>query len=214
MACPAIQAPPARRRVRSTAACREITPRRAASSRARLGLTMIVRMAPIATRTRHANKTDSFMCGTSFENASSSCDRPCPTKRPTECPSHMSCYTCDAHTTKDDMSASSSAINTTSPPYIPGDSYYCGTSFLEASSQCTHPCPTRMDSECPDGEQCYGITPCPLSTSSALGDAPSESCPIDPLSQDRHGPQAIAIACTPEAGPGDVQLQHKRRPET
>ncbi len=45
--------------------------------------------------------------------------------------------------------------------YIPGDSYYCGTSFLDASMQCTHPCPSRSDSECPNGEQCYGNTPCP-----------------------------------------------------
>ncbi|KAL3807828.1 LOW QUALITY PROTEIN: hypothetical protein ACHAXA_002148 [Cyclostephanos tholiformis] len=45
--------------------------------------------------------------------------------------------------------------------YTPGDSYYCGTSFLDASMQCTHPCPSRSDSECPHGEQCYGNTPCP-----------------------------------------------------
>ena len=42
--------------------------------------------------------------------------------------------------------------------YIP---VFYGTSFLEASSQCTHPCPTRLDSECPSGEQCYGNTSCP-----------------------------------------------------
>lgn len=55
------------------------------------------------------------------------------------------------------------ATTPTSTPeeYIPGDSYYCGISFLDASSTCTHPCPSRSDSECPNGEQCYGDTPCP-----------------------------------------------------
>ncbi|KAK1748815.1 chitinase [Skeletonema marinoi] len=105
------------------------------------------------------DETDSFMCGTTFDDASSNCDEPCPSGSPTECPSGESCFT---HTTcksidniKDEPTAAPVE------PYVPGDSFFCGTSYLEASSQCTHPCPTRLDSECPDGEQCYGSTPCP-----------------------------------------------------
>lgn len=63
----------------------------------------------------------------------------------------------------DGMKENDVMFPTTAPvvEYIPGDSFFCGTSFLEASSQCTHPCPTRLDSECPGDEQCYGNTPCP-----------------------------------------------------
>ena len=105
----------------------------------------------------HCEETDSFMCGTSFEDAASSCDKPCPTGSSTDCPTGMSCFT---HTTCT-APVADEAVPPPSPPYIPGDSFFCGTSFLEASSQCTHPCPTRLDSECPDGEQCFGDTPCP-----------------------------------------------------
>ena len=104
------------------------------------------------------DETGSFMCGTDFENAASSCDTPCPSGSPQDCPASMSCFihtTCPAHAEVDYPTISPT------PPYIPGDSFFCGKSFLEASSQCTDPCPTRLDSECPDDEQCHGNTPCP-----------------------------------------------------
>lgn len=104
------------------------------------------------------DETGSFMCGTTFEDAASSCDKPCPSGSPTDCPSTMSCFT---HTTCATDTDENQSAPVPSPPYIPGDSYFCGKSFLEASSQCTDPCPTRLDSECPDGEECYGNTPCP-----------------------------------------------------
>ena len=89
------------------------------------------------------------MCGTSFEDASS-CERPCPSGSSSECPFGESCFT---HTT---CEAPTPAQEPTASP----DSYFCGTSFLDASTQCTEPCPTMLDSECPDGQQCYANTSC------------------------------------------------------
>ena len=40
------------------------------------------------------------------------------------------------------------------------NSYYCGTSFDEASSMCTHPCPSGSSLECPNGEFCFADTSC------------------------------------------------------
>ena len=124
------------------------------------------------------DETDSFMCGTNFEEAASLCDKPCPSGSPVDCPATMSCF---AHTT---CAIDGPSILPPSPPYIPGDSFFCGESFHEASSICTKPCPTRSDSECPEGEHCYGNTPCPsratyycgvnLEEASALCDYP---CP-------------------------------------
>jgi len=135
------------------------------------------------------DKTDTFMCGATFEEASTSCDMPCPSGKSTDCPENMSCFThtaCSGGTTTTPPPTNGTNepdgdgnTDPASPPeaevdvgegedepatpeeYIPGDSYFCGLSFIEASSQCTHPCPSRSDSECPDGEQCYGDTPCP-----------------------------------------------------
>jgi hypothetical protein len=40
------------------------------------------------------------------------------------------------------------------------DSFYCGSSFDEASSTCTDPCPSGLDAECPGNEKCHKYTPC------------------------------------------------------
>ena len=95
----------------------------------------------------------SFMCGTSFEDASS-CERPCPSGSSSECPFGESCFT---HTT---CSAETEDVPDT-PAYIPGDSYFCGATYFEAATVCLDPCPSRSDDECPDGQKCYGDTPCP-----------------------------------------------------
>ena len=133
------------------------------------------------------DETDTFMCGTSFEDAALSCDKPCPSGSPVDCPTTMSCFT---HTTCT-AGIEEDPLLPPSPSYIPGDSFFCGKSFLEASSQCTDPCPTRSDSECPDGERCYGDTPCPtretyycganLEEASAICDYPCPTVSVTPL---------------------------------
>jgi len=102
--------------------------------------------------------TNSFVCGISFDDASSSCDKPCQSGSPSQCPSGMSCFT---HTTCPAETVVALPTPSPSPLYIPGDSFYCGVSFLDASSRCTSACPSRLDLECPNGETCFGSTPCP-----------------------------------------------------
>ena len=103
------------------------------------------------------DEVGSFACGTSFEEASADCDHPCPSGSPTECPSGSFCFT---HTMCS-FEAESEPTPEETTPYIPGDSFFCGTSFLDASTRCTDACPSRLDIECPNGEKCFGSTPCP-----------------------------------------------------
>ena len=42
----------------------------------------------------------------------------------------------------------------------PKDNYYCGKTWHQANDLCTHPCPTGLQSDCPDGEICFADTSC------------------------------------------------------
>lgn len=43
---------------------------------------------------------------------------------------------------------------------IKRNTYFCGMSSEEASTMCTHPCPTSSSLECPNGETCFGVATC------------------------------------------------------
>ncbi len=101
--------------------------------------------------------SNSFYCGKSKEDAEASCDHPCP-RGSSDCPDDMMCF---SFTT---CASSPTVPSTTSLP--PGDenadpnSFYCGTSFEDATSTCGIPCKIGSSSECPAGQSCYGYTSC------------------------------------------------------
>lgn len=80
------------------------------------------------------DKIESFMCGTSFEDASS-CKRACPSGSSSECAFGESCFT---RTTcrVEDSSPQESPKEVSLP-----ESFFCGTSFADATSSCKHACP-------------------------------------------------------------------------
>jgi len=87
-------------------------------------------------------------CGSSWEDAMSSCGQECPGGVDSECPSGQSCFsavTCeDASTGK----SSSSGSNR------------CGSSWKDAMSSCGQECPGGVDSVCPSGQQCFADITC------------------------------------------------------
>ena len=50
------------------------------------------------------------------------------------------------------------------PTYAPMpslmSSFYCGVDWNDAVTNCKKKCPSSDDTECPDGEHCYSLTPC------------------------------------------------------
>jgi len=96
------------------------------------------------------DKNHTFMCGASFNHASL-CEHPCPSGSSSECPFGQSCFT---HT------ACSSDPGPDAPLPILGSSYFCGESFLDAATQCSQPCSSRLDSECPGSQKCFANTQC------------------------------------------------------
>jgi hypothetical protein len=97
------------------------------------------------------SKTDSFYCGTSFDEASSTCTDPCPSGLDEECPGSETCH---KYTPCADGIPEFSV-----PSAAPSDSYYCGTSFDDAS-RCIIQCPSGLATECPMGEACFARTTC------------------------------------------------------
>lgn len=83
---------------------------------------------------------NTYFCGTSVEDASSTCGIPCPTRDDDSCPGELQCFGnthCEAR-----------------------ESFFCGTSWLDASDKCTTPCPNGDASVCADGEACFAWTAC------------------------------------------------------
>ena len=85
---------------------------------------------------------DSHYCGTSFSDATSTCQKACPSGKSDECPGDLLCFagtSCEA-----------------------SDSFFCGTTWEEAAGTCTKPCGGGLDTECDTGagEKCFGYTPC------------------------------------------------------
>ena len=96
--------------------------------------------------------SSTFYCGTSKEDAEVSCTEPCP-NGPSDCPSGTSCF---SFTTCGTLPEAEEPVPQTAEP----NSFYCGTSFEDATSVCTIPCPSGTSSECPNGQSCYGYTSC------------------------------------------------------
>lgn len=112
----------------------------------------------ILAQTESIPPTESYFCGTSFEHASAICAQPCPMKTSDQCPLDMHCF---AHTTC--LSTQSSVQDDTMTTFssdIPSESYFCGSSYEDASDKCSFPCFSRESSECPILQQCYAFTPC------------------------------------------------------
>lgn len=87
-----------------------------------------------------AAPVDSYFCGASFDEASSSCTFPCPGGRAEDCPGDLLCFA--------------------STPCNDKQSFFCGVTWAEAATSCTQPCESGLNSQCPDGTQCFGYTPC------------------------------------------------------
>ena len=114
-----------------------------------------------------------FFCGIDELDARS-CSEPCP-NGPTDCPSGTSCFsftTCNS----DDSPPESTPADVT--PSTDG-SFYCGSSFEDATLSCSVPCPGGSSSECPNGMSCYGFTSCSDRNSFFCGttwDEAAETC--------------------------------------
>ena len=104
------------------------------------------------------DETESFFCGMTFDDATTTCGLPCPDGQSSTCPLHQGCF---AYTLCNENGDNAIPTPTLAPiPEAPLDSYYCGTSYDEASTKCSTPCPSRTSMECDDGEACFASTPC------------------------------------------------------
>ena len=97
----------------------------------------------------------SFFCGTTWDEASETCSKPCPSGNNDECDDGDVCFGYTPCSLADTD--------------IPVDSFYCGASFADAVVSCTDPCPSGEHSDCPDGQLCHPYTPCSERESSFCG---------------------------------------------
>ena len=103
------------------------------------------------------NNAGSYYCGTSFDEAAS-CKHPCPSGSSQECPDDLSCFSYTSCGTGE-FESKSPTKSPTQVDFKIGDSFYCGETFLEASSSCKHKCPNGA-SDCPSGLKCFEFTSC------------------------------------------------------
>ena len=106
--------------------------------------------------------SDHYFCGVGFDDASESCEHPCPSGSLRECPLGMLCYfntPCD----RKDLPDQPTKYPTIRPgwrppsqsPWMAGDerlSFFCGKTWDDASSKCGTWCPDTDDTVCPYGE--------------------------------------------------------------
>lgn len=127
---------------------------------------------------------ETYYCGSSFDDASSTCSKPCPSGQNSECLGEgQTCFgntECDHRASFFCGTSWLGASDKCSKPCPNGDasvcgedekcyawtsctqtqSYYCGSSFENASNECKIPCESRSSLDCPDGMQCWGYTTC------------------------------------------------------
>jgi hypothetical protein len=106
--------------------------------------------------------SSTFFCGKNKKEAEASCEHSCPLG-PNDCPDDLDCFaftTCLAAPASPGATPSSPGGTTSSPgaPNADPASFYCGSSFENATSTCSIPCPSGFSSKCPDGQSCYGYT--------------------------------------------------------
>ncbi len=130
-------------------------------------------------------KSESFFCGTSFDQASTTCSNPCPSGLDSDCPNQQTCFKYTPCNDTDPLEEEPSVL-----PY-PVDTYYCGNDFVDASTMCNMPCRSGSAAECPVGQACFGNTSCGGDDSFYCGltwlDASSEC--KDPCATDKDCPQ-------------------------
>ena len=97
--------------------------------------------------------SESYYCGLSYEDASTTCSIPCPDRDSSNCPELQQCY---AYT-----------------PCAKPDSFFCGDNIDDANESCAVPCRSGSSSSCPSGQSCYAYTECEVSSTNA----PSTSRP-------------------------------------
>lgn len=85
--------------------------------------------------------SNTYFCGTSFQDASTSCSKACPSGKDNECLGLGE--TCHGNTQCD----------------LRG-SFFCGSSWFDASEKCSQPCPDGDASVCGEGEKCFAWTSC------------------------------------------------------
>lgn len=106
--------------------------------------------------------SDHYFCGAGFDDASKSCEYPCPSGSLRECPLGMLCYfntPCDRKDLPDQPSKSPTIKPGWRPPsqspWMAGDerlSFFCGKTWDDASSKCGIWCPDTDDTVCPYGK--------------------------------------------------------------
>lgn len=97
--------------------------------------------------------SESYYCGLSYEDASTTCSIPCPDRDSSKCPELQQCY---AYT-----------------PCAKPESFFCGDNIDDANESCAVPCRSGSSSSCPSGQSCYAYTECEVSSTNA----PSTSRP-------------------------------------
>jgi len=126
-----------------------------------------------------------YFCGAGFEEASTSCKHPCQSGSMRDCPTGMLCYfntpcvnsninndpatiTEEAATTVDYEGGLSIPIGTDVTIRHPTKSpvtnrqltFFCGSTWADASADCSSWCPSENDEDCPSGQSCFGDTTC------------------------------------------------------
>jgi len=106
--------------------------------------------------------SNTYFCGTSFQDASTTCSKACPSGKDNECLGLGE--TCHGNTQCD----------------LRG-SFFCGSSWFDASDKCSQPCPDGDASVCGEGEKCFAWTSCSNTDSFYCGysfDNASRECKI------------------------------------
>lgn len=130
-----------------------------------------------------------YFCGAGFEEASTSCKHPCQSGSMHDCPTGMLCYfntpcvnsnsnnepattTEEAVTTVDYEEGEASGLSipigtdvtirhpTKSPVTNRQLTFFCGSTWADASADCKSWCPTGNDDDCSFGQSCFGGTTC------------------------------------------------------
>ena len=100
----------------------------------------------------------SYFCGRDFEDASTKCTVPCPSKSSVECPIGDACFAYTTCNVDEIIPNFAGETDGEVPSFAPDGSFFCGLSFEDASTQCATPCPGG--SSCPNGLECHAYTTC------------------------------------------------------
>ncbi|KAL7558655.1 hypothetical protein ACA910_010031 [Epithemia clementina (nom. ined.)] len=98
-------------------------------------------------------------CGQTWADAAASCSNTCPGGVDSECPQGTQCYGGITSCSGNPPTSAPKAQEPSDPPTATTN--YCGQTWADAAASCSNTCPGGVDSECPQGTQCYGgITSC------------------------------------------------------